>query len=267
MRRLFTNSLQSFSRFSVERAPVFSSRSFAKTTKEKGTSANASKKEGREKRNPLLGISFDQGAIHERRARNKAALTDDDTTKTAGVDFDGDWNLRTETGVVTDPALEELNQAFKLVGGKRKRNGTGIIPIAKVVEQDKDEYDRANAKGIRKSAVAQVYVKRGSGEHYVNGIPYVDYFPNITQRAVFVDPFIAIDKLGEFDVWASVKGGGFTGQSGAIRLGIARALQKFDPYFRGGLRKEGFLTVDNRKVERKKPGRKKARKLKQWVKR
>ena len=127
--------------------------------------------------------------------------------------------------------------------------------------------DAASDRGIRKAAVAQVYVKPGTGEHYVNGIPYVDYFPNITQRAAFVDPFLAINRIGEFDVWASVKGGGFTGQSGAIRLGIARALQKFDPSFRPGLRKGGYLTVDNRKVERKKPGRKKARKLKQWVKR
>ena len=217
------------------------------------------------KRNPLLGISIDQGSIHNRKTFKQTEDADD----SIGVDYDGEWNMKSDhPDSPTSSLLDELNESFKLTGIGRKRKSSGLgVPEPKTVEEERDEYERAIATGSRKAAKATVYIKKGNGEHYVNGLPYIDYFPNITQRAAFVDPFMAIDKIGEFDVFAEVQGGGYTGQAGAIQLGISRALQKFDPSFRPPLRKGGFLTVDSRKVERKKPGRKKARKLQQWVKR
>jgi small subunit ribosomal protein S9 len=205
----------------------------------------------------------------DREIKSNNAPKQDDGDSTIGVDMDSDWNLKHDfPNVPADNLLEALNESYARDGTKRKRRSSGLgPPEPKVVIEDRDEYGRAFAKGTRKKAVAEVYIKKGNGEHFINGKPYTEYFPHLSLRRVFVDPFMAVDKLGEFDVYATVKGGGFTGQSGAIQLGISRALQKFDPLFRPPLRKGGFLTVDARRVERKKPGRKKARKLKQWVKR
>jgi small subunit ribosomal protein S9 len=93
------------------------------------------------------------------------------------------------------------------------------------------------------------------------------YFPRAAHREHVLQPFVATEKLGAFDVFASVAGGGSTGQAGALRLGVARALQNYAPKMREELKGEGFLTRDPRVVERKKPGQAKARKRFQWVKR
>ena len=121
--------------------------------------------------------------------------------------------------------------------------------------------------GRRKSSVARVYLRPGTGRFIVNNRPYEQYFPRATHRMDMESPLLATDNKGTFDVIVNVKGGGHTGQTGAIRLGISRALLVLNPELRGTLKKEGFLTRDARKVERKKYGKAKARKSFQFSKR
>ena len=121
--------------------------------------------------------------------------------------------------------------------------------------------------GRRKEAVCRVYVKAGSGKWDVNGRTLGDYFPRPSHVSSIQQPFVATDMLGKFDVKANVDGGGNTGQAGALRLAVARALVKIDEAHRAKLRSLGLLTRDARAVERKKPGRPKARKRFQFSKR
>ena len=124
-----------------------------------------------------------------------------------------------------------------------------------------------HAVGRRKTSVARVYLKPGSGKWEVNGRTLGDYFPRSSLVSLIQQPFTATDTLGAFDVKANVDGGGMTGQAGALRLGIARALVMVDEEHRKKLREGGLLTRDARAVERKKPGRPKARKRFQFSKR
>jgi small subunit ribosomal protein S9 len=121
--------------------------------------------------------------------------------------------------------------------------------------------------GRRKSSVARVYLRPGRGEWQINGRPLEDYFPRTIHRQHASDPLEATENSGRFDVKVVVNGGGKTGQAGAIRLGVARALLKVDEEYRPTLRQKGMLTRDPREVERKKPGRPKARKRFQFSKR
>jgi small subunit ribosomal protein S9 len=121
--------------------------------------------------------------------------------------------------------------------------------------------------GRRKEAVCRVYLKPGSGKWDVNGRTLGDYFPRATLVSAIQQPFTATDNLGRFDVRATVEGGGVAGQAGALRLAVARALVKLDEAHRRKLRDLGLLTRDARHVERKKPGRPKARKRFQFSKR
>ena len=121
--------------------------------------------------------------------------------------------------------------------------------------------------GRRKEAVCRVYIKPGSGKWDINGRTLGDYFPRPALVAAIQQPFTATDKLGQYDVKANVNGGGQTGQAGALRLAVARALVKIDETHRRKLRDLGLLTRDARAVERKKPGRPKARKRFQFSKR
>ena len=129
-----------------------------------------------------------------------------------------------------------------------------------------DEKGRSYGTGRRKTSVARVWIKEGSGNITVNHKRFIDYFQP-QQRFDIVDVFVASGTAGEFDVWCTVKGGGISGQAGAVRLGIARALEKFHPDLRPALSAAAMLTRDPRRVERKKPGQKKAIKKIQWVKR
>lgn len=138
---------------------------------------------------------------------------------------------------------------------------------APVREPKKDEFGRAYGTGRRKNAVARVWVKPGKGKVTVNGKDQVDYFKRQTQRLVLNQPFLKVNRVGEFDVICTVKGGGLSGQAGAVRHGIARALCNFEPDLRGPLKAESMLTRDSRMVERKKIGLHKARRKKQWAKR
>ncbi|MCR9205841.1 MAG: 30S ribosomal protein S9 [Halobacteriovoraceae bacterium] len=128
-------------------------------------------------------------------------------------------------------------------------------------------YD-AHTVGRRKSSVARVYVAdSGKGEVTINGRDIKDYFPKATDRYVVNQPLNLLKIADKFDLKVNVKGGGTTGQAGAIRLGVARAVLKIDPTVRAELKKAGFLTRDSRKVERKKPGQPGARKRFQFSKR
>lgn len=131
-----------------------------------------------------------------------------------------------------------------------------------------DDRGRAYGRGGRKTAAARVWIQPGDGYVVVNKREFTDYFERETDRQMICEPFLATNTCCKFDVTAMVKGGGLTGQAGAIRLGVARALQNYNPKLnRPPLKKLGFLKRDPRKVERKKVGRVKARKRPQWVKR
>ena len=121
--------------------------------------------------------------------------------------------------------------------------------------------------GRRKDAIARVFVKFGSGKISVNGRTVDEYFRNVTWRNRAVEPMKFTDTVNAVDVVATVKGGGVGGQSGAVRMGLSRALALFNPELRTGLRKNGFLTRDSRMKERKKYGQKGARKRFQYSKR
>lgn len=121
--------------------------------------------------------------------------------------------------------------------------------------------------GRRKESVCRVYLKPGSGKWDVNGRTLGDYFPRPALVSAIQQPFTATDTLGRFDVRAILQGGGVSGQAGALRLAVARALVQIDEAHRGKLRDLGLMTRDARAVERKKPGRPKARKRFQFSKR
>lgn len=121
--------------------------------------------------------------------------------------------------------------------------------------------------GRRKNATARVWVKRGNGKITVNGKELEQYFARPVLRMIINQPFAALDRVGNFDINCTVTGGGLSGQAGAVRLGISRALDIYDQTFHQVLRRGGFLTRDSRVVERKKYGHKKARRSFQFSKR
>jgi small subunit ribosomal protein S9 len=134
-------------------------------------------------------------------------------------------------------------------------------------EQQLDKYGRAYATGRRKDAVARVWLKPGSGKIEINGRDQSIYFARPTLRLVINQPFGVTDRVGQYDVVATVKGGGLSGQAGAVKHGIAQALSRYEPALRSAVKREGFLTRDSRVVERKKYGRAKARRSFQFSKR
>ncbi len=127
--------------------------------------------------------------------------------------------------------------------------------------------ERIHTIGRRKTSVARIFMDEGTGKITVNGRPFEEYFTILTHRVDILKPFVVTNTEGKYDVMVNVKGGGITGQAGALRLAIARALLKVDPEFRALLKPEGLLTRDPRMVERKKYGRPKARKKFQFSKR
>jgi small subunit ribosomal protein S9 len=126
---------------------------------------------------------------------------------------------------------------------------------------------QTNAIGRRKTSTARVYIKPGKGEIKVNNRAFTDYFPLLSHQNVVMQPLSVTEAEGKFDIVVTVRGGGFTGQAGAVQLGIARALDKFDGENHGKLKQLDLLTRDDRMVERKKYGRPKARKRFQFSKR
>lgn len=127
--------------------------------------------------------------------------------------------------------------------------------------------EQIHALGRRKSAVARVYVKEGTGKILINKRDLKEYFPSELVQYVVKQPLQLLDVLEKYDIKATIAGGGYTGQSQALRLAIARALVKINAEDKSALRKEGFMTRDSREVERKKPGQPKARRRFQFSKR
>lgn len=130
-----------------------------------------------------------------------------------------------------------------------------------------DAQGRSYATGRRKNAVARVWIKPGSGKITVNGRDQDVYFARPTLRLVIDQPFVVSDRVAQYDVVCTVKGGGLSGQAGAVKHGISQALTRFEPVLRSVVKAAGFLTRDSRVVERKKYGRAKARKSFQFSKR
>jgi len=154
--------------------------------------------------------------------------------------------------------LEDLGKAL----------GTDVeAPAAPVYVQKLDEHGRAYATGKRKDAVARVWVKPGTGKITVNKKDFTEYFGRPVLRMIIHQPIVTVDRSGQYDIVATVSGGGLSGQAGALRHGISKALTHYEPELRAILKKQGFLTRDSRVVERKKYGKAKARKSFQFSKR
>jgi small subunit ribosomal protein S9 len=144
------------------------------------------------------------------------------------------------------------------------------VPVEVVVaprEPKRDSLGRSYATGKRKDAVARVWIKPGSGRVMINGREMNVYFARPVLQMVLRQPFEIASVTGQFDVMATVKGGGLSGQAGAVKHGISKALQLYEPSLRGVLKAAGFLTRDSRVVERKKYGKRKARRSFQFSKR
>ena len=163
-----------------------------------------------------------------------------------------------ETQTLTD--LSEL-------GGATGAAGTGPEAQADTPAPERDALGRSYATGKRKDAVARVWIKPGSGRITVNGRDQAVYFQRPVLRMIIGQPFGAANRADQFDVECTVKGGGLSGQAGAVRHGISKALTLYEPELRPVLKKGGFLIRDARVVERKKYGRRKARRSFQFSKR
>jgi small subunit ribosomal protein S9 len=140
-------------------------------------------------------------------------------------------------------------------------------PEAPRYVQKLDKQGRAYATGKRKNAVARVWIKPGKGVVTVNGRPLDVYFARPVLRMILNQPLVVANRLAQYDLMITVAGGGLSGQAGAVRHGLSKALTNYEPELRGALKKEGFLTRDSRVVERKKYGHKKARASFQFSKR
>ena len=134
-------------------------------------------------------------------------------------------------------------------------------------EPKKDKFGRSYATGKRKDAIARVWIKAGKGSINVNGKDIEKYFPRPVLRMIINQPFAVTNREGQFDVVCTVSGGGLSGQAGALRHGISKCLDLFEPDLHSTLKKAGFLTRDSRVVERKKYGKRKARRSFQFSKR
>ncbi len=145
--------------------------------------------------------------------------------------------------------------------------GTVITEAAPLPEPKIDDLGRAYATGKRKNSIARVWIKPGNGKIVINGREQDVYFARPVLRLIIRQPFEAADRVDSYDVMATVKGGGLSGQAGAVRHGISKALTYYEPALRAALKPGGFMTRDSRVVERKKYGRAKARRSFQFSKR
>ena len=188
-------------------------------------------------------------------------------------DWDAAWELfsaHTESAQAGIPSFEELLKRDPESEEKyfrRKYELDMQESAARARVRRVDQQGIAHGVGKRKTSVARVWIREGAGHCMVNKEPYDSYFPDIVRRNDIMSPLVVANALGKFDVMALVEGGGSMGQSQAVRHGLAKALENWDPDLREELQNSGLLSRDTRIVERKKPGRKKARKSFQWVKR
>ena len=162
---------------------------------------------------------------------------------------------------------ETLSSLDELRGSVEGTEAAAPIMDAAPREPQRDALGRSYATGKRKDAVARVWIKPGSGKVVVNGKEMDKYFARPVLQMILRQPFTVAGVDGEFDVMATVKGGGLAGQAGAVKHGISKALQLYEPSLRGALKAAGFLTRDSRVVDRKKYGKRKARRSFQFSKR
>ncbi len=168
-----------------------------------------------------------------------------------------------ETRTLTDLAdLAELKEGAGDAASAVAAAAAGELPEPQI-----DPQGRAYATGKRKNAIARVWIKPGKGGFSINGRDEMTYFARPVLRMLINQPFVAVNRTEQFDVWCTISGGGLSGQAGALRHGISKALLSFEPDLRRVLRTGGFLTRDARVVERKKYGRRKARRSFQFSKR
>lgn len=158
--------------------------------------------------------------------------------------------------------IKSLDDLKSAVGGAVAAPAAAVARVAV-----RDKLGRAYATGKRKNAIARVWIKPGSGKVVVNGKEMAAYFARPVLQMILRQPFTIANVEGQFDVMATVKGGGLSGQAGAVKHGVSKALQLYEPALRGALKAAGFLTRDSRVVERKKYGKAKARKSFQFSKR
>jgi small subunit ribosomal protein S9 len=172
-------------------------------------------------------------------------------------------------GPQTFQGLASLRQALQTATRPPPAQAAATpVPLAVTdVQPIVDEQGRSYATGKRKNAIARVWIRPGNGKIEVNGRDSPVYFARPVLRMLINQPFVVADRLGQFDVWCTVKGGGLSGQAGAVRHGISKALTFYEPGLRPVLKHGGFLTRDSRVVERKKYGKAKARRSFQFSKR
>ncbi len=163
--------------------------------------------------------------------------------------------------------MADETQTLTDLGDLAGATGLAVEEAAPVAEPKRDAQGRAYATGKRKGAVARVWIKPGSGNIQVNGRDQQVYFARPVLRMVLGQPFDVTGRQNQFDVYCTVSGGGLSGQAGAVRHGISKALVNYEPELRPLLKSGGFLTRDSRMVERKKYGRRKARRSYQFSKR
>lgn len=174
-----------------------------------------------------------------------------------------------KTAKVAKKGLEDLkvvaNEAPAKEEAKAEVKKEEAAPAKR--EPKKDKFGRSQATGKKKDAIARVFIKLGKGKITINDRDIKDYFPRPVLQMIINQPFVVTNREGQFDVVCTANGGGLSGQAYALRHGISRALDLFEPELHSALKKAGFLTRDSRVVERKKPGLSKARKRFQFSKR
>lgn len=178
-------------------------------------------------------------------------------------------NEKPEEAAVAEVETAEDTTTHQDAEGSDEAPAAPVQPQAETPlrEQQLDKHGRAYATGRRKDAVARVWLKPGSGKIVVNGREQETYFARPTLRLVINQPFEVAERKDQYDVEATVIGGGLSGQAGAVKHGIAQALTRYEPALRAVVKQAGFLTRDSRAVERKKYGRAKARRSFQFSKR
>jgi small subunit ribosomal protein S9 len=167
----------------------------------------------------------------------------------------------------TFQGLASLRQAMQQARAAPAAPAAALVVAPTDVQPRIDAFGRSYATGKRKNAVARVWIKPGPGKIEVNGRESPIYFARPVLRMLINQPLVAANRLGQFDVWCTVTGGGLSGQAGAVRHGISKALTFYEPGLRPLLKSQGFLTRDSRVVERKKYGKHKARRRPQYSKR
>ena len=205
--------------------------------------------------------------VLKRRAEAEEGYHDTDPGDDADGEGGGEYGLKLGSGESDrDRALrEEVLRQQREHDSERRRWAQNARPRRR--EREIDARGRAYGRGSRKTASARVWIYPGEGVISVNRREFVDFFPREADREAILGPMVASRTAGMFDVRAHVEGGGTSGKAGAVRHGLARALQSYNPEYRPAMKKLGYLTRDPRMVERKKVGRKKARKSPQWVRR